>query len=85
VEAIADGRFALVINTTSTEATVKESFSMRRAALDRKIPYCTVLSAARAMVAAIEEAKLGPWELFPLPSRSVAGTPGSAGALPVES
>jgi carbamoyl-phosphate synthase large subunit len=68
VEAIAEGRFAWVINTTSNETTVKESFSMRRAALERKVPYCTVLSSARALLSAIEEARLGPWELFPLES-----------------
>ena len=36
------------------ERAVKDSFSMRRAALQRGIPYCTTLAAARASASAIE-------------------------------
>jgi carbamoyl-phosphate synthase large subunit len=66
VEAIRDGRFSLVINTTSDEVAIRDSFNIRRAALERKIPYCTVLSAARAMVEGIRELKKGPLEILPL-------------------
>ena len=66
VEAIREGQFALVINTTSSEGTVKDSFSMRRAALERKVPYCTVLAGARAVLEAIREQQNGPLEILPL-------------------
>ncbi len=55
VQAIREGKFQLIINTTSDDKAIKDSLSIRRAALERKIPYSTVLSSARAMVQAIEE------------------------------
>ncbi|MBC7691594.1 MAG: carbamoyl-phosphate synthase large subunit [Methylotenera sp.] len=66
VDGIREGRFALVINTTSDETAIKDSFAIRRAALERKIPYSTVVSAARAMLQAIREEKKGPLEILPL-------------------
>jgi len=66
VDAITEGRFSLVINTTSTLSAVKDSFSLRRTALERKIPYTTVLSAARAIVDGIKIQQKGPIELLPL-------------------
>jgi carbamoyl-phosphate synthase large subunit len=66
VEAISSNRFALVINTVSDEKAIHDSFTIRRAALERKIPYTTVLSAARMMVEAIREQRNGPLEILPL-------------------
>jgi len=66
VEGIMQGKFSLVINTTSDEQAIKDSFSIRRAALERKIPYSTVVSAARVMVDGIREIKKGPLEILPL-------------------
>lgn len=66
VEAIAQGKFVLVINTTSSEQAIRDSFSIRRAALERKIPYSTVLSSARAMLEGIREQSNGPLEILPL-------------------
>ena len=55
VDLIESGRIDLVINTVDAdERAVKDSFSMRRAALQRGIPYCTTLAAARASASAIE-------------------------------
>jgi carbamoyl-phosphate synthase large subunit len=65
-QAIRDGKFSLVINTTADEQAIKDSFSIRRAALERKVPYSTVLSAARVMVEAIREQRKGPLEILPL-------------------
>src|SRR5690606_29808736 len=59
VDAIREGRFSLIINTTSDEKAIKDSFSIRRAALEKKIPYSTVLSAARAMLDGIREERKG--------------------------
>ncbi len=66
VEAIREGRFDLVINTVSDELAIRDSFSIRRAALERKVPYSTVVSSARAMVLAIREERRGPLEVLPL-------------------
>jgi carbamoyl-phosphate synthase large subunit len=66
VDAIREGRFSLVINTTSSEQAIKDSFSIRRAALERKVPYSTVISSARAMVEGIREERKGPLEILPL-------------------
>jgi carbamoyl-phosphate synthase large subunit len=66
VEAIEEGRFQLVINTALGEVSIRDSFTLRRAALEKKIPYSTVLSAARAMVEAIREQQKGPLEILPL-------------------
>jgi carbamoyl-phosphate synthase large subunit len=56
VDLIDRGEVDLVINTVDAEAkAVADSFSMRRAALQRGIPYCTTLAAARASAGAIAE------------------------------
>jgi carbamoyl-phosphate synthase large subunit len=67
VAAIRRGDFSIVINTASDELAIQDSFEIRRAALEQKIPYSTVLSAARAMVQAIRELREGPIEILPLP------------------
>ncbi|MCH2185189.1 carbamoyl-phosphate synthase large subunit [Myxococcota bacterium] len=54
VEEIEKGSVQLVINTVESDPeSIKDSFSMRRAALQRGIPYSTTLAAARASAAAI--------------------------------
>ena len=55
VEAIKRGDYCLLINTVSDDAAVKDGYEIRRAALERKTPYSTVLSAAWAMLLAIEK------------------------------
>ncbi|HIL80116.1 MAG TPA: carbamoyl-phosphate synthase large subunit [Myxococcales bacterium] len=55
VDFIERGEVDLVITTVDAdERAVKDSFSMRRAALQRGIPYCTTLAAARASASAIQ-------------------------------
>ena len=71
VDAIREGKFAFVINTTADENAVVDSFTIRRAALERRMPYSTVLSSARAMLHSIQELKnheASTWsgEVFPL-------------------
>jgi carbamoyl-phosphate synthase large subunit len=54
VDFIEGGEVQLVFNTVDAdERAVKDSFSMRRVALQRGIPYCTTLAAALASTAAI--------------------------------
>jgi carbamoyl-phosphate synthase large subunit len=71
VEAIQKGEYHLVINTVGDDNAVQDGYAIRRAALDRKIPYSTVLSSAWAMLVAIEKAKEGgPIEIMPLTSEN---------------
>jgi carbamoyl-phosphate synthase large subunit len=54
VDAMINGEVAMVINTTSSDVpSVRDSFSIRRTALTRDLPYFTTMQAARAAVAAI--------------------------------
>lgn len=66
VEAIDRGEFSLIINTTSDEAAIQDSFAIRRSALEKKYPLCSVLSAARAMIHAIQVKRAGALEVLPL-------------------
>jgi len=60
VDLIEDGSVQLVINTVAPEpAAIADSYSMRRAALMRGIPYCTTMAAARASAGAIRAMREG--------------------------
>ena len=59
VDAMKNGDIALVFNTTSGKQALKDSFSLRRTALDQKIPYFTTAAASRAAVAAIRSLSEG--------------------------
>jgi len=52
VDSIIEGAVNLVINTTSSTSTVKDSYTIRREALMHKVTYFTNISSAKAMVAA---------------------------------
>ena len=54
VELLTAGRYQLVINTTNDEKAVLDSYAIRRTALEKRIPYCTLLTTARAFVKAID-------------------------------
>ena len=66
VDAIRERKFSLVINTTSDDQAIRDSFTIRRAALEAQIPYTTILPAARAMLQAIEEERRNRFEVLPL-------------------
>ncbi len=59
VDAIVNGEFALVVNTTSTGQAIRDSFSLRRSALTKDVPYFTTIAAARAAAQAIAALKRG--------------------------
>jgi len=60
VDLIEGGEVDLVITTVDADdRAVQDSFSMRRAALQRGIPYCTTLAAARASASAIQALRAG--------------------------
>ncbi len=70
VAAIRGGEYALIINIASDDNSVqRDGYEIRRASLERKIPYSTVLSSAWAMLVSIEQAlKSKAPELNPLTS-----------------
>src|SRR5262249_34279946 len=54
VDALQAGTIALVINTPQPDAqALRDSFSIRRTALEKKIPYFTTLAGAQAAAEAI--------------------------------
>ncbi|HOK66822.1 MAG TPA: carbamoyl-phosphate synthase large subunit [Anaerohalosphaeraceae bacterium] len=54
VDRIINGQVDLIINTTIGEQTIRDSFPIRRAAVDHQVPYATTIRAAAAIVQAIE-------------------------------
>ncbi len=53
VDWIINGKISLIINTTIGAQSVKDSFPIRRTALDKQIPYVTTIRGAAAVVKAI--------------------------------
>ena len=45
----------LIFNTTEGARAIKDSFTLRRAAINNKIPYYTTMAGAKAVVEAIRE------------------------------
>ena len=68
VDAMISGTIDLVVNTTEGAKAIADSFSLRRTALVRQIPYYTTLSGARAAVQAIAALRRGQLEVAPLQS-----------------
>ncbi|MHC4647965.1 MAG: ATP-binding protein, partial [Planctomycetota bacterium] len=54
VDSIINGKVGLIINTTIGEQSIRDSFSIRRTALDRQAPYVTTIRGAAAVTKAIE-------------------------------
>jgi carbamoyl-phosphate synthase large subunit len=57
VDRIINGKIDLIMNTTAGAQSVGDSFSIRRTALDKQIPYVTTIRAAAAVVKAITAMK----------------------------
>jgi carbamoyl-phosphate synthase large subunit len=69
VDALINGQVALVINTTSKSAqALADSFSIRRMALMNKIPYYTLITAARAAIQGIQALQTRELNVAPLQS-----------------
>ena len=69
VDVMIDGKIDLIINTTVGEQSIKDSFVIRRTALDRQIPYFTTIRGAAAAAQAIEtlqkrQIKVKPIQLY---------------------
>jgi len=59
VDALQAGSIALVINTTEGAQSLKDSFSIRRNALEYQVPYFTTIAGAEAAVEGIVRLKQG--------------------------
>ncbi len=57
VDSIINGEIDLIINTTVGKQSITDSFSIRRTALDRQVPYVTTIRGAAAVAKAIEALK----------------------------
>ena len=57
VDSIINMEFDLIVNTTVGKQSIEDSFSIRRSALDRQIPYFTTIRGAMATVKAISAMK----------------------------
>ena len=68
VDKIKSGEVQLVINTTEGAGAIRDSFSMRRAALLERVPYYTTAAGAIAAVQAISAMRDGALEVKPLQS-----------------
>jgi carbamoyl-phosphate synthase large subunit len=62
VDCMKAGEIALVINTPDAAGTA-DSFSIRRTALDMRLPYCTTMAGAQAAVEGILALKTQPFEV----------------------
>ena len=58
-----DATVELVINTTEGEQSVADSKSIRRTALEMKIPYFTTIAAAEAAISGIKAVRAGPLDV----------------------
>ena len=54
VDFLKDGKVQFVVNTTEGAAAIEDSFSIRRTALQQKIPYSTTIEGTRALINAIK-------------------------------
>jgi carbamoyl-phosphate synthase large subunit len=68
VDEMKNGGISLVFNTTDGSQALTDSASIRRTALQMKIPYCTTIAAAAAVTQAIESLRSGSLEVAPLQS-----------------
>jgi carbamoyl-phosphate synthase large subunit len=68
VDEMKNGDISLVFNTTDGAQALADSASIRKTALQMKIPYCTTMAGAAAVTQAIASLKSGSLEVAPLQS-----------------
>ncbi|MGE0682993.1 MAG: carbamoyl-phosphate synthase large subunit, partial [Candidatus Binatia bacterium] len=66
VDAIREGKVALVINTIDGARSFADSFSIRRTALECRVPYCTTIAGSRAAAEGIAQLRKGLLNVKPL-------------------
>jgi carbamoyl-phosphate synthase large subunit len=55
VDLLKNGGVDLIVNTTEGKQAIADSFTIRRSAVQHKVPYTTTVAGAKAMVMAIEK------------------------------
>ena len=68
VDALTSNNIQLVINTTKTQGSIRDSYSIRRTSLMYNIPYYTTIAGARVAVDAIHHLKNNPLKVKSLQS-----------------
>jgi carbamoyl-phosphate synthase large subunit len=68
VDRIKNGGIAIVLNTTEGRRAIRDSYTLRRAALIHKVPYYTTVAGARAVVQAMTAAAARDLAVAPLQS-----------------
>jgi carbamoyl-phosphate synthase large subunit len=68
VDRIKDGGIAIVLNTTEGRRAIRDSYTLRRAALMHKVPYYTTVAGARAVVQAMTASAARDLAVAPLQS-----------------
>jgi carbamoyl-phosphate synthase large subunit len=68
VDAIQGGGVSLVLNTTEGEKAIRDSYTLRQAALKHRVPYCTTVAGAKAAVRAMVDTTPHELEVMPLQS-----------------
>ena len=68
VDALKDDSIDFLINTTEGAKSITDSFSLRRTALLKRVPYATTIAGARAVVAAIAALRCGNLDVASLQS-----------------
>ena len=68
VDAVINNEIDLIVNTTVGKQSILDSFSIRRSALDRQVPYVTTIRGAEAVVKAIEALKARKVSVKPIQS-----------------
>ncbi len=68
VDSIINGQIDLIVNTTIAKQSIRDSFSIRRAALDKHVSYVTTIRGAEATVKAIEALKQKKVDVKPIQS-----------------
>ena len=68
VDALKNGEIQLVFNTTEGRQALADSLSIRRTALQMKVPYYTTMAGAAAAVEAIAALREGALDVRPLQS-----------------
>jgi carbamoyl-phosphate synthase large subunit len=56
VDRLKNGDIQLIVNTTEGKQAIADSFTIRRSAVQNKVPYATTMAFARAIVVALESA-----------------------------
>ena len=74
VDALKNDAIDLMINTTEGAKSITDSFSLRRTALMKKVPYATTIPGARAVVEAIAAMRSEGLDVMPLQSYTTSAS-----------